>query len=89
MSQKKVDLYKQEKANREQIIKKEKRIFALEKLAALVVGLVIVCWIGFSVYGKVSGNDASVKEDTVINTNAIDNYISGLSMDEEVTMMDE
>lgn len=50
MSQKKVDAYKKEKANREQIIKKEKRILKLEKLLAVVVGLVLVCWVGFSIY---------------------------------------
>ena len=36
MSQKKVDAYKAEKANREKIMKKEKLILTIEKLAALV-----------------------------------------------------
>lgn len=92
MSQKKVDNYKQEKANREQIIKKEKRILALEKLAALIVGIAIVCWVGFSIYGKVTDGGASGKENTVINMDAVDNYVSGLTMEEEmgtVQMMDE
>ena len=51
MSQKKVDAYKAEKANREKIMKREKLILNLEKLAALVVCIVAVCWIGYSVYG--------------------------------------
>ena len=46
MSQKKVDAYKAEKANREKIMKKEKLILTIEKLAALVAcmvaGLVIL-----------------------------------------------
>lgn len=54
MSQKKVDAYKAEKANREKIMKREKLILNLEKLAALVVCIVAVCWIGYSVYGKVT-----------------------------------
>ena len=36
MSQKKVDAYKAEKANREKIMKKEKLILTIEKLAALL-----------------------------------------------------
>ena len=54
MSQKKVDAYKAEKANREKIMKKEKLILTIEKLAALVACMVAVCWIGYSVYGKVT-----------------------------------
>ena len=40
MSQKKVDAYKAEKANREKIMKKEKLILTIEKL--LYAGLVIL-----------------------------------------------
>ena len=43
MSQKKVDAYKAEKANREKIMKKEKLILTIEKLAALVACMVAVC----------------------------------------------
>ena len=49
MSQKKVDEYKKKKANRDKIMKKEKIALRLEKLAALIVGLAIVGWIGYSV----------------------------------------
>ena len=42
MSQKKVDAYKAEKANREKLMKKEKLVLRLEKLAALVVCVVAV-----------------------------------------------
>ena len=45
MSQKKVDAYKAEKANREKIMKKEKLILTIEKLAALVACMVAVCWL--------------------------------------------
>ena len=54
MSQKKVDAYKVQKANRDKIIKREKRILMLEKLAGIVICLAAVAWIGFSVYGKVT-----------------------------------
>ena len=52
MSQKKVDAYKAQKANREKIMKKEKLVLRLEKLVALAACIVAVCWIGYSVYGR-------------------------------------
>ena len=83
MSQKKVDAYKAEKANREKIMKQEKLIFTLEKLAALVLCIVAVCWIGYSVYGKVTEGQEDVKTETVMDTSALDSYLNGLSSDAE------
>ncbi len=83
MSQKKVDAYKAEKANREKIMKKEKLILTLEKLAALVLCIVAVCWIGYSVYGKVTEAQEDVKTETVMDTSALDSYLNGLSSDAE------
>lgn len=79
MSQKKVDVYKQQKANREKIMKKEKLILRLEKLAALVVCVVALCWIGYSVYGKVTEGQAETKVETVMDTSALDDYLSGIA----------
>lgn len=47
MSQEKIDKYKKEKANREKIQKREKRIFFLEKLAigVVVLGMVGMDWL--------------------------------------------
>ena len=83
MSRKKVDAYKAEKANREKIMKKEKLILTLEKLAALVLCIVAVCWIGYSVYGKVTEGQEDVKTETVMDTSALDSYLNGLSSDAE------
>ena len=83
MSQKKVDAYKAEKANREKIMKKEKLILNLEKLAALVVCIVAVCWIGYSVYGKVTEDRVMETTETVMDTSALDSYLNGLSADSE------
>ena len=83
MSQKKVDAYKAEKANREKIMKKEKLILNLEKLAALVVCIVAVCWIGYSVYGKVTADQVTETTETVMDTSALDSYLNGLSSDAE------
>ena len=83
MSQKKVDAYKAEKANREKIMKKEKLILNLEKLAALVLCIVAVCWIGYSVYGKVTADQVTETTETVMDTSALDGYLNGLSADSE------
>lgn len=82
MSQKKVDAYKKEKANRDKLIKKEKRILMLEKLAGIAVCAVVVCWIGFSVYNKTQENKETVVQETEIDTAALDEYLSSLTAEE-------
>lgn len=79
MSQKKVDAYKKEKENRDKLIKKEKRILMLEKLAGIAVCAVVVCWIGFSVYNKTQENKETVVQETEIDTAALDEYLSSLT----------
>ncbi|MBR2765601.1 MAG: hypothetical protein IKE03_06440 [Blautia sp.] len=84
MSQKKVDLYKEQKANRAQIIRREKRILRLEKTIAALVCVVLVGWIGFSIYSQATrpSDDVTVV-DTQINVTALNDYISGLDADVE------
>ena len=79
MSQKKVDEYKERKANREKIYKKEKRVLLLEKLIGLAICLVAVIWVGYSVYGQYQRNLTENPETTMVNMSAIDDYMSGLS----------
>ena len=83
MSQKKVDAYKAEKANRDKIMKKEKLLLTLEKLAAFVLCIVAVCWIGYSVYGKVTAGQENVTQETVMDTSALDSYLNGISSEAE------
>lgn len=82
MSQKKVDAYKEEKANRQKIMKKEKCILMLEKIAGLALCIVAVAWIGFSVYSKVTEDKAAVVQETILDTAALDDYVSSLTADE-------
>ena len=81
MSQKKVDAYKKKKANREKLIKKEKRIFMIEKIIVLAVCVALVCWVGFSIYRKASDDKQQQVVDTQINLDALDNYITGLDQE--------
>ena len=43
----------------------------------------MVGWIGFSAYAKIEAKEASTVTETVMDTSAIDNYVSGLSSDAE------
>ena len=83
MSQKKVDAYKQQKANREKTLKKEKTMRKVQKLAAAVLGVAVVCWIGFSVYGKYEEAQEAIVTEVEMDTTAIDDYISEVMMELE------
>ena len=74
MSQKKVDAYKARKGLHNKTDRKEKVLFGLEMFAWAFICVVIVAWIGYSAYVKVVQN-------TVMDTTALDNYISNLSTD--------
>lgn len=75
MSQEKVNRYKEEKANRKQILAKEKRSKNVMKLCAAVVALALVCWLGYSVYDLATRPDTSAIS---MDTTALDNYLEGL-----------
>jgi cell division protein FtsL len=81
MSQKKVDAYKSQKAKRDKLAKREKLEFIFESAVAILIAVVMVVWIGYSVYDKVTdtGEEETIVTETVIDTTALDNYVSGLS----------
>ena len=81
MSQKKVDNYRAGKYGRSKAVRKEKIIDKLEILAWIAICVAMVGWIGFSAYAKITAKEASVVKETVVDTSAIDNYVSGLSSD--------
>ena len=83
MSQKKVDAYKAGKYGRSKAARKERIIDKLEILAWIAICVAMVGWIGFSAYTKIEAKEASTVTETVMDTSAIDNYVSGLSSDAE------
>ena len=83
MSQKKVDAYKARKSTRGRADKKKKMMFTLEMFAWAFICVVVVAWIGYSAYVKVAGTKAEVVQNTVLDTSALDNYISGIDADED------
>ena len=79
MSQKKVDAYKSKKLHRGKADKKEKVLFTLEMFAWAFICVVIIAWIGYSAYVKVTGTKENVVQNTVMDTSALDNYMSSLT----------
>ena len=69
MSQKKVDRYKEEKANRKKIMKREKM---QRKAAAFVV------WLGYSAFGYFSKQEDGAPIQTEVDLSAITEYMNGL-----------
>lgn len=83
MSQQKVDKYKQDKANRSQIIKKQKRAVRLEIIAGVVILGGLLGWFGYTYYER----QQNLKPPTEyqVDTGAIDEYLSGLTVTETPT----
>jgi uncharacterized membrane protein len=82
MSQKKVEKYKEYKRNKEQILKREKRIRAVEFGVIIVICCVFVGWFGYSIYDsavQAKKNSAVPAEIVEIDMNAYRDYVDGLS----------
>ena len=75
MSQKKVNQYKERKANRSKEQKKELFYDWLEKVVGVLVCVALVAWIGYSVYEKVEQKHDAVVTETTMDTSALDEYI--------------
>ena len=77
MSQEKVNKYKEEKANRKTILKRQKRNRIIARVISSVIGLVIVGWIGYSIYDRAMTNIKTSQ--TEVDLAAVNDYISGLT----------
>ncbi|MDY3917720.1 MAG: hypothetical protein SOZ59_01810 [Candidatus Limivivens sp.] len=76
MSQEKVDRYKKEKANRAVIMKKEKQKMLLLKAVGTLIALVLVVWVGYSVYDMVYEEPVYTYS---VDSTALDDYLSEMS----------
>lgn len=77
MSQAKVDRYKQEKANRKEIMKKEKTASVIRRIVAAVVAVAVIGWAGYSAINAY--NSYKPNESVEIDYTAIDNLTTNLS----------
>ncbi len=80
MSQEKVAKYKEVKANRKALIKKEKRMKWIRVGVASAVGVVILGWIGVSGVNKIV--DSIPRESVVVDYKAISDYQDALTEEE-------
>ena len=85
MSQAKVDRYKEEKRNRQAIMKKQKREWMLTKIFGGVLTGVIVLWAGFSIYQSLTVKPVDTATQTVevtdytVNMDALEDYFNSLA----------
>lgn len=77
MSQEKVNRYKEEKANRKQIMAKQKKQKALRKVAGIVIAVVLIGWVGYS---AVDAYQESRPRDVVeVDYTAVDEYLQTIA----------
>ena len=89
MSQEKVDRYKEAKANREKTMKKEKLVRRVEYTLTALVLAGLVAWCGYSVYQKAASAKAEETHVYEVKTDAIDDYVTGLSADADTSESSE
>ena len=77
MSQEKVDRYKQEKANRKKLMKKQRMMNIVRKCLLSLVAIALVCWLGYSAYITHQGQVERVVAQ--VNYDAVNTYLSGLA----------
>ncbi len=78
MSQKKVDAYKEEKKNRQQIMKKEKMTRRLEAFAAVVICIALVAWFSIAVVMHARASAPVETVTTSLDLGAMDDYSAKL-----------
>lgn len=77
MSQAKVDKYKQDKANRKEIMKREAAKAKRRRVIVAVVSAAIIGWLGFSAYGFYQDNQP--REMAEIDYAVFDEYMNTIS----------
>lgn len=79
MSQKKVDYHKEQKYNRKKLVKQKKAQHIAGILAAVIVSIVLLGWVGFSVYNKYEQIQAENITKLSVDNSALSEYMSTLS----------
>lgn len=80
MSQEKVDRYKKDKANRKQMMKKQRMINVVRKTVLSLAALALVGWLGYSAYDTYTSNQE--REVASVNYDAVDNYLQSLNAED-------
>lgn len=80
MSQAKVERYKKEKANRKEILKKEKAKSLTVRIAGAAICIALIGWIGYSGYSRWEASQPA--KTTEITMDALSDYLNNLSAEE-------
>lgn len=78
MSQAKVDRYKEEKKNRQKIMKKEKRHEYALKAGGVILALVLIGWVGYSGYHTFTNGGTAAGKTYSVDTASLDDFMSNL-----------
>lgn len=77
MSQEKVNRYKEEKANRKQIMAKQKKQKAIRKVVGAVIAVVLIGWVGYSAVDTYQ--DSRPRDVVEIDYTAVDEYLETIA----------
>ena len=77
MSQEKVTKYKEAKANRKELMKKEKKAKQVRKVIAGIVCVVVLGWVGYSAVTYLQENQP--RQEVEVDYSAIDEYADTLA----------
>lgn len=83
MSQEKVNKYKEEKANRKEMMKKAKRVSMIRNCIASVVLVAAVGWVGYSGVTYIIKHQP--RQETDVNYTAVVDYMDSLIEEEKTT----
>lgn len=79
MSQAKVDYNKEQKYNRKKLVKKQKVQRVVGTIAATVVAVALIGWVGFSMYNKQQDGKAAEITKLTLDSSALSDYTSSLN----------
>ena len=82
MSQEKVNRYKEEKANRKALLRKERIKSMVRKIILLVLSVALVGWVGFSAFYTWENNRP--RDMVTVNYDSITGYLQSLADTEEI-----
>ena len=80
MSQEKVDKYKEQKANRKEIMKKAKRAELIRNCVASVVLVAVIGWVGYSGVTYIIAHQPRPEVD--VNYTSVADYVESLTAEE-------
>ena len=77
MSQEKVANYKEQKANRKEIMKKEKQQKQIRIVVTSLIGAAVIGWIGYSAVNTIIDNQP--RQSVEVDYTTVDEYLNGIN----------